>query len=93
MTSILSSVESSGDDIYYDITIKNLGNNESRDDIIPLVFDEQRTAPIVQRASDYRLSVVRFQLDTFSLPIFIPDVLPPRTTCRRDSRIQDDPTT
>ena len=76
MTSILSSVESSGDDIYYDITIKNLGNNESRDDIIPLVFDEQRTAPIVQRASDYRLSVVRFQLDTFSLPVFIADILP-----------------
>lgn len=55
-------------------------NTVNNDQVIPflgfpqLSFEETRNVPILHNASDYYLSVVRFQLETSSLPIFIPIV-------------------
>lgn len=62
------------DHIYYDldITNNNLGLNNS---ISPLInFNEIRTSTFLQNPSDYYLSIVRFQVETTSLPLFIPQV-------------------
>jgi hypothetical protein len=57
---------------YYDIQINNFQstNNQSQH----LIFNETRNSPIITNAQDYELSIVRFQLDTYSLPTFIADL-------------------
>ena len=56
--------------VYYDLQITNLANIRVPDNLIQLTFDEQRISNIVDKADDYDLSVVQFQCDTFSLPVF-----------------------
>ena len=56
--------------VYYDLQITNIANVRVPDNLIQLTFDEQRISNIVDKADDYDLSVVRFQCDTFSLPVF-----------------------
>lgn len=79
MSSTMSSIERTADYIYYDINIKNLGNPDSRDDILPLSFEETRTSPIVEKANDYSMSITRFYTDTYSLPVYEADILPGST--------------
>jgi hypothetical protein len=60
--------------IYYDIQLNNfesLGNAS-----LPLRFSETRNNPIIKNSQDYSLSIVRFQLDTYSLPSYIADIEP-----------------
>jgi hypothetical protein len=40
-----------------------------------LTFSESRTTPYVQNPSDYYLSIIRFSLQSSSLPVFIPQVV------------------
>jgi hypothetical protein len=61
-------------EIYYDIQINNFESTGTAS--LPLRFSETRTKPIVTNAGDYSLSIVRFQLDTYSLPTFIADIEP-----------------
>ena len=61
-------------EVYYDIQINNAisqGNDTKR-----LQFQETRNLPIIKNSSDYSLSIVRFQLDTYSLPSWIPEIEP-----------------
>ena len=39
---------------------------------IRLNFQENRASPFLQKPSDFNLSIVRFSLDTYNLPVFIP---------------------
>jgi hypothetical protein len=56
---------------YYDISIFN--NDTSGDMPVQLKFTEQRSGgALVDNPSDYYLSIVRFEIDSPSLPIFIP---------------------
>lgn len=58
--------------IYYDIQINNAvseGNTTQR-----LQFQETRNHPIIKNSGDYSLSIVRFQIDTYSLPSWIPEI-------------------
>ena len=63
------------DKVYYDITITdyiNAGN-------VPppfVTFNESRSNPIIYNPEEYYLSILRFQLDTPYLPIFIPTIVP-----------------
>lgn len=66
-------IRNSPSTIYYDAIFRNF-NSEEFESNIPLRFIESRDAPILNKASDYMLSIVRFKVDTFSLPIFIPDI-------------------
>lgn len=61
-------------EIYYDINITNYQSTDLTSQ--PLRFIETRSNPIIKRAGDYSLSIVRFQLDTTSLPLFIADIDP-----------------
>ena len=74
--SILSNVESSSGYIYYDLQIKNLANDRTPDNVTQLTFEETRTAPIINKADDYDMSIIRFQCDTYSLPVYQAEILP-----------------
>ena len=58
---------------YLDI---NIVNNDTQGDKPPvrLIFNEIRNSPIIQNPSEYFFSVMRFSLETASLPLMIPQV-------------------
>ena len=62
------------DKVYYDVTISNLNTI----DVVPpiLYFNETRNSPFVLDPESYYLSIVRFSLDTNTLPIIIPSIIP-----------------
>lgn len=59
--------------IYFDF---NMINNDTTGTLPPpnLVFTETRNNPIVNNAEDYYISVVRFNVETPTLPLMIPQV-------------------
>jgi hypothetical protein len=62
----------SSDKIYYDIQIANV---ESTSVVPPNVFfNESRNTPFLMCPEDYYMSIIRFTLDTSTLPIFIPTI-------------------
>jgi hypothetical protein len=62
--------------IYYDLQLYNF-NNDKTDRRLPLVFDEARSNYFIHRASDYKMSIVRFELDTFGcVPIYEAEIVP-----------------
>lgn len=64
--------------VYYDIQINNFqsaGANSQQ-----LRFSETRNAPLIMNSGDYAMSIVRFQLDTYSLPSFIASIEPSPNT-------------
>lgn len=65
--------EANADKVYYDLTLFNLNNGDNNPANSPfLVFNEQRQNSIINNTGDYYMSIVRFQLDTTYLPVFIP---------------------
>lgn len=60
--------------IYYDIQIANFQSSSTPPP--NLVFSENRSTPYVFNSGLYYLSIVRFSLDTVSLPIFTPEITP-----------------
>ena len=60
--------------IYYDIVISNvISQNQEPPKIY---FNETRSTPFVNNSGDYFLSIIRFQVDTNTLPVFIPEIQP-----------------
>lgn len=72
MTSQVKST--SPDFIYYDLQINNFQSTNTESP--HLSFLESRSIPILEKANDYTMSIVRFQIDTYSLPTFIADIMP-----------------
>jgi hypothetical protein len=60
--------------LYYDITISNLAATSTP--APPLYFNETRNSPFVLDPESYYLSIVRFTLDTNTLPVIQPDIQP-----------------
>ena len=61
--------------VYYDIVITNLQSVDTRPPV--LYYNESRNNPFLQCSGDYEISIIRFQLDTFTtLPVFIPTIQP-----------------
>ena len=56
--------------VYYDLSIRNFESNQNQ----ILRFTETRNTPLVTKSNDYLLSIVRFQIDTFNLPVFFCDI-------------------
>lgn len=56
------------DKLYYDIVISNINNRSAPPPF--LYFNETRNSPFVYKPDDYYLSIVRFTVDTPSLPVF-----------------------
>lgn len=67
-------LENSPSHIYYDLQINNFQSTTTESP--RLIFNETRNNSFVSKADDYYLSIVRFQLDTYSLPTFIADIQP-----------------
>lgn len=62
------------DQIYYDVTVTNF---ESSTTVPPIFYyNEQRTLPFINNPEDYYLSILRFTVDTGTLPVFIPSIEP-----------------
>lgn len=62
------------DFVYYDISIYNNSEQDTETEF-PLSFIETRPDNILERCTDYYLSVVRFNLGLIGLPCFIPKIL------------------
>jgi hypothetical protein len=62
----------SADQIYFDVTVTNTKSTTT----LPPIFyyNESRTIPFVNNPQDYYLSILRFTIDTGTLPVFIPTV-------------------
>lgn len=60
--------------VYYDITISNLDTVDSVPPV--LYFNETRNSPFILDPESYNLSIVRFTLDTNTLPIIQPEIQP-----------------
>ena len=58
--------------IYYDIQITNLQSATTPPPT--LYFNEIRNTPFIQCPQDYYFSIIRFTLDTPTLPVFIPEI-------------------
>lgn len=55
------------DRVYYDILQTNIGRNTET----PARFVETTDQPIINNTGDYKMSVVRFQIDTPNMPVLI----------------------
>lgn len=62
------------DKVYYDINIANVLSQTSQPPVVS--FREQRQNAFVNNSGDYYLSIIRFQVDTNALPLFIPEIVP-----------------
>ena len=68
----MSSVPVNPDHVYFDLVITNIKSEYTEP--IPIYFNENRTNPIINNSGDYDMSIVRFQLDTQALPLWIPEI-------------------
>ena len=64
----------SPDQIYFDITVSNLQSTTTEPPVF--YFNEQRSSPFVMNPEDYYLSILRFTVETGTLPVFIPSIQP-----------------
>lgn len=66
------------DHLYYDISMTNydaVGQSNKQ-----LIFNDTRSQPYLDNPRDYYMSVVRFSVETPSLPLFIPKIQPSPNT-------------
>ncbi len=66
--------DAQADQIYFDLTVSNFQSNLVAP--IPFVFNETRTLPFVGNPQNYYLSILRFSIDSGTLPVFIPSIQP-----------------
>lgn len=66
--------DNSPDQVYYDVTITNF---QSQNTLPPVFYyNEARTIPFINCPEDYYLSIIRFSVDTGTLPVWIPSIVP-----------------
>lgn len=63
-----NTLDKNNEHIYYNISISRENTNSEN---IRAEFSENRTVPILNKSDDYDLAVVRFDLPTINIPIFI----------------------
>jgi len=65
---LMKPLDTQKDHIYYNIKIHNDGIDDTN---IPIFFNENRGSPLVEKASDYYVSIIRFNLETTNLPVLL----------------------
>jgi len=65
---------SNPDQVYFDVTVSNFQSTTT----VPPIFyyNEQRTLPFISVPEDYYLSILRFTVETGSVPVLIPSIQP-----------------
>ena len=58
--------------IYYDLMSTNYSTNSSNSAVN---FQETRSTPIIRNPSLYNMSIIRFSIDTYMLPVATPIIL------------------
>jgi len=66
--------DTNADQVYFDVTISNLQSTTTKPPIF--YYNEQRDLPFINVPQDYYLSILRFTVDTGTLPVFIPYIQP-----------------
>jgi len=66
--------QSTPDKVYYDVAISNIATVDNPPP--PLYFNETRNQPFVTDPESYYLSIIRFTLDTPTLPVITPEIQP-----------------
>lgn len=83
------------ENIFYDLTVSNFQSSVQNPN--PFYFNESRSQPYLMNPQDYFLSIIRFTVDTGTLPCFIPSIQPnqgdPNLTIYSVSLSWLDPTT
>lgn len=62
------------DYFYYDMTLTNFFNNSNQN--IPITFSETRSQNLLNKSENYKMSIVRFQIDTYPLPSYYANIVP-----------------
>lgn len=62
------------DTIYYDVIVSNFQSSDVNPN--PFYFNDTRTVPFIHKPEDYFLSILRFTVDTGTLPIWLPSIQP-----------------
>lgn len=62
------------DQIYFDLTITNFRSTLAPP--IPVYYNDQRSMPFINCPEDYYLSILRFTVETGTIPVFIPSIEP-----------------
>jgi hypothetical protein len=60
--------------VYFDLTTTNF--ESALVEPQPFYFNESRANPYIQNPEDYFLTIARFTVDTGTLPVFIPSIVP-----------------
>ena len=87
--------QASPDQVYFDIVVSNFQSTTTKPPVF--FFNEQRTLPFINNPEEYYLSILRFTMETGSLPVFLPSITPAQSD--RDKTIYsvcleyDDPAT
>lgn len=55
--------------VYYDATLSNI-DSENHEAQTILSFEENRDTPLINDVTQYKMSIVRFELSTWQLPVF-----------------------
>jgi hypothetical protein len=63
------------DHLYYTLNLRK-GSHDQVNDFAPLNFQDIRNEPILNKCDDYEMSIVKFSVDTPSLPVFVPEIQP-----------------
>lgn len=64
----------SPDQVYYDVTVTNFQSSNTAPPVF--YYNESRTIPFINCPEDYYLSILRFTVDTGTIPVFIPSIQP-----------------
>jgi hypothetical protein len=64
----------SPDQIYFDLSVTNFQSTTTQPPVF--YFNESRTIPFIYNPEDYFLSILRFTIETGSLPVAIPSIQP-----------------
>ncbi len=62
------------DQVYYDVTVTNFQSTTTQPPVF--YYNEQRDMPFISVPEDYYMSILRFTVDTGTLPVFIPSIQP-----------------
>ena len=72
------------DHLYYDLNVVNLCNNSIRDNM-HLSFRETRQIPIIHNVEKYYMSVVRFFVSSYTLPVLFFLIEPNQANINKDA--------